>query len=147
LFSPLSIQPAFVLVVAGGAWSVLVIAAPLLGWPCLYAASHLVCHQIPARTFHLAAGPMAVCARCLGLYLGAVAGGMAALAVGGVTVPRPAASRWLLAGASVPTLLTLAGEWLWQWPIGNVVRFVAALPLGAGAAWLVARALEVDWRA
>lgn len=123
-------------------------AAPFLGWPGIYAASHLVCHQIPARTFHVVAGPLAVCARCLGLYLGAVAGGILALALRDrMTVRNAATARWLVAGAAVPTFLTFAGEWLGQWPIGNITRFVAALPLGAVAAWLVARALEVDWRA
>lgn len=91
---------------------------------------------------------MAVCARCLGLYLGAVGGGAAALAL---RIERTAASgrsaRAAIAVASFPTVITLAGEWVFGWPVGNLARFIAALPLGAAAAWLVVRALEVDWRA
>ena len=33
-----------------------------------------VCHQDPARSFWLFGAPLAVCARCLGIYLGAAAG-------------------------------------------------------------------------
>jgi uncharacterized membrane protein len=33
------------------------------------AFSHL-CHQIPERSFHIAGYPLAVCARCTGLYVG-----------------------------------------------------------------------------
>jgi uncharacterized membrane protein len=140
------IRPAPLLVAAGATWSALVIAAPLLGWSLVYAAAHLVCHQLPARTFHLPAGPLAVCARCLGLYLGAVAGGLTAIVMGGGVARHSSAARAFLAAAALPTALTMIGEWFLHWPITNVVRFTAALPLGAAAAWLVMRALEVDWR-
>jgi hypothetical protein len=90
-----------------------------------------------------------VCARCLGLYLGAIAGGAGALLMAGHQGRAyPAVrARSAIAAASVPILLTLAGEWMLRLPVGNVMRFAAALPLGATAAWLVTRALEVDWRA
>lgn len=137
-------RPAPILVSAGAAWTALVIAAPLFGWSAVYAAAHLVCHQLPQRTFHLAAGPVAVCARCLGLYVGAVAGGVAAL-IGTRVWPRDRV-RSALALAALPTIVTLAAEWLLRWPLTNVIRFAAALPLGLLAAWVVTRALEVDWR-
>ncbi len=31
-----------------------------------------ICHQIPARTFHLGGHPLPLCARCTGIYLGAL---------------------------------------------------------------------------
>lgn len=34
----------------------------------------VVCHQDPARSFWIVGAPVAVCTRCLGIYLGAVAG-------------------------------------------------------------------------
>lgn len=141
-------RPAPLLVTLGAAWTLLVATAPLLAWPALYAAGHLVCHQLPERTFHVAAAPMAVCARCLGLYLGAVGGGAAALLVDGRR-QRVASreARAAVAIAAIPTLLTLLAEWVLRWPVGNGLRFSAALPLGVAAAWVVARALEVDWRA
>jgi uncharacterized membrane protein len=65
-------------------------------WP-LYAAFSWICHQRPERSWHLAGYPFAVCVRCLGLYLGALAGALAG---------RPFARRWALAAAAL-----LAGEW------------------------------------
>jgi uncharacterized membrane protein len=142
------IRPASVLLVIAAAWTVLVAAAPVLGWPFVYTAAHRVCHQIPPRSFHIAGAPMAVCARCFGLYLGGVAAGGVALVR---TRRRPATearrARWLIAAAALPTVITLFAEWILRWPVGNAARFVAALPLGATAAWLVVRALEVDWQA
>lgn len=135
---------------AGAAWTALVSVAPLLRWPALYAAAHLVCHQLPDRSFQLAQGPMAVCARCIGLYAGAVIGGAAALvstvrfSSSGADGPRRVRGMLLL--AAVPTGATVIAEWLLGWPVGNAARFTAALPLGGAAAWVVARALEVDWR-
>jgi uncharacterized membrane protein len=44
--------------------------APLL----LRAAYHMVCHQIPERSVWLDGRPMAVCARCFGIYFGYLLG-------------------------------------------------------------------------
>ncbi|HKD76997.1 MAG TPA: DUF2085 domain-containing protein, partial [Ktedonobacterales bacterium] len=52
-----------------------VIAVPYLlthGWPVVAIALHggfaLVCHQQPGRSFWIFGAPVAVCARCLGIY-------------------------------------------------------------------------------
>lgn len=42
---------------------------PLLA-QVLYGSLHLVCHQIPERSFQIGAHPFAVCTRCFGLYTG-----------------------------------------------------------------------------
>jgi uncharacterized membrane protein len=84
-----------VLVAACLLWLAGVLAAPLLahrdhlGGPLLYAFFHPVCHQIADRSFHLWGEPLAVCHRCLGLYLGFTLGLLAWPAA-----RRPAA--WLL---------------------------------------------------
>jgi uncharacterized membrane protein len=140
-------RPGFILLAAAAAWTMLVAAAPVFGWSLVYAAAHRVCHQLPARSFHLADAPMAVCARCFGLYLGGVfAGGLVLVRRRG-SAPSAPRARWLIAAAALPTILSLLAEWILRWPVGNAARFVAALPLGAAAAWLVVGALEVDWRA
>ncbi|HEV2761866.1 MAG TPA: DUF2085 domain-containing protein, partial [Pyrinomonadaceae bacterium] len=36
----------------------------------VYRALHFVCHQLPERSFHVAGHPLAVCARCTGIYFG-----------------------------------------------------------------------------
>src|SRR4051812_3618485 len=37
----------------------------------VYGVGHFVCHQLPARSFHLWGAQLPVCARCTGIYLGA----------------------------------------------------------------------------
>ncbi len=118
-----------------GSILVLIVLAPLLArsgslaaFP-VYAGFSWICHQDPARSWHLGAWPLAVCVRCLGIYAGALGGALAgmrfsrlwlllALALlslqwtvetAGWTHPLPWArlATGLLAGLfSVPALLT-----------------------------------------
>jgi uncharacterized membrane protein len=44
----------------------------------VYSIGSIICHQLPARSFHLWAVQMPVCARCTGIYLGAAIGAIAA---------------------------------------------------------------------
>lgn len=72
------IQLALLLAVA--AWIGLIFAAPYsrqAGWPgssLIYLFFHQICHQLPERSFSLFGHPLAVCHRCLGIYLGFAAG-------------------------------------------------------------------------
>lgn len=123
------------LLVAGAVvWLLLVFLAPLArarGWaaaPWLYGFFHPICHQLPERSFTAFGQSLAVCHRCLGLYVGFLLGLLA--------WPRlERARRWLLAAPrwivvfAVPMLLDVA------WP-GNLppTRFVT----GAMASFPVA---------
>ena len=119
-------------------------AAPLsLAALAVYAAGSIICHQLPARSFHLWSAQMPVCARCTGIYAGAA---IAALClVRGTRSPRmPPASRAVrarLAAAALPTLATLAIEWTTGPAPSNIVRALAGLPLGAAVAWAIGAAL------
>ncbi len=97
----------------------------------------LVCHQDPQRSFWILGAPLAVCARCFGIYLGAA---LAAFA------PRMRAARELLLAALIANAADvlaeaagLHGDWKWT-------RFVLGCVLGA-AAVLVVRAGSVMRRA
>lgn len=88
----------------------------------------LVCHQHAERSFVLFGGTVAVCARCLGIYLGAAAGLL-------LRLPRQLAWRFLLA-ALVANLIErtaelagLHGNWM-------VVRFILGFMFGAAGAML-----------
>jgi len=92
----------------------------------------LVCHQRPDRCFSVFGGSVAVCARCLGIYVGAAAG----LLVRG---PRQLAARLMLAALAfnlvdwLAELAGLHGNWL-------TARFCLGIALGmAGAMIVVAR--------
>ena len=76
-----------------------------------------------------------VCARCTGLYAGAALAVPAALIAAAALAPSRA--RRLLIAAALPTAITWTLEFAGVMPFSNVSRFIAALPLGFTAAWLV----------
>lgn len=102
------------------------------------AAVEGLCHQLAARSFHVLGHPMALCARCTGVYGGLVLSwwmlrrveepweGRRALSPGAV----------LLAGA---LMALMVGEWTLsrQAPefSGNSTRFLSGLAFGAG--WIL----------
>ena len=82
------------------------------------------CHQIADRSVTLAGRPLAVCARCSGLYAGGLAGLLLAVAVGW-GARRPAPSRWWVAIALLPTAVDFVVKGL-----GNGTRLGVAVPAG-----------------
>ncbi len=105
----------------------------------VYAIGHVVCHQLPIRSFHLWTMTLPVCARCTGIYAGAAATALA-MAVSG---RRPDATRGasraraVLLAALVPTAATLIFEWSTGTMPANWIRALAGLPLGAAVAWAI----------
>jgi uncharacterized membrane protein len=93
----------------------------------------LVCHQRPERCFWLFGAPVAVCTRCLGIYIGAAFGLL-------MRTPRFVAMRLLIAAAALNALdvatelAGLHGNWL-------TVRFVLGLILGAAGALLISSSI------
>ena len=94
----------------------------------------LVCHQRPERSFSLFGGSVAVCSRCLGIYLGAALGLM-------FRTSRTIALRLLIAAAVLnlldagSELAGLHGNWLG-------VRFALGLALGATGAMLISSSMR-----
>jgi uncharacterized membrane protein len=141
------------------AWVALIVAGPILpAAPAgiLYAFGSRICHQISARSFHLGAAQLPVCARCLGIYAGFAIGLVVALSA---TLSRPVQGSdpcttrhrgltpWgltpgaLVAVGALPTAITLLLEWAGLWPTSNLTRAVAGGPLGVGVALVVMGAL------
>lgn len=121
------------LVVGFGAllWVAALIMAPVALRPlCAF-----ICHQRPERSFFIDGTQLPVCARCLGLYVGAALATPFALLAGTPLVARRA--RYVLLVAALPTALTWSLEFAGAIPFSNAARFIAALPLGCTAAWLV----------
>jgi uncharacterized membrane protein len=77
-----SVRRIYVLTVAGTAvWLAAIFLAPWLAGHgasgasrLLYAVFSPICHQIPGRCFFLQGHPLAVCGRCIGIYVGFAAG-------------------------------------------------------------------------
>jgi uncharacterized membrane protein len=89
----------------------------------------LVCHQRGERSFYLLGGIAAVCARCLGIYLGASVGLL-------VRVSRQVARRALIAAAAFNVV---DGVWEFAGMHGNWAgtRFALGIALGMAGATLV----------
>lgn len=112
-------------------WVAAVVLAPSLLMP----VGALICHQRPERSFFIDGRQVAVCARCSGLYAGAaLAVPVALVAASSVASHR---ARTIALVASLPTALTWNLEFAGVAQFSNAIRFAAALPLGAAAAWLV----------
>ena len=127
-------------------WLTLLITAPVLPVPvaaALYALGSRICHQIPARSFHLLGSQLPVCGRCLGIYGGAAVGMLipAITRRGESRLKRIGPRAVLLAGAA-PTAVTLVLEWGGAWSGSNAWRAAAGVPLGVAVALVVAQALH-----
>lgn len=109
-----------------------------------YRLGGIVCHQDPARSFVSGGVQVPVCARCTGLYTGAVVGAGAALLWALRRRRWPSSLgvvRLILIGCALPTACLWLAEWLLGLPVGNAVRWAAAVPLGAAVAWAIGLAI------
>lgn len=101
-------------------WCVLIVAPPVMYARGLHSEStllrlffHPICHQIPARSFTLSGTPLAVCARCFGVYGGFWIGSLIALITSRRRPWNPTMpGRALFILAVLPSLL--------QWSLGHL---------------------------
>ncbi len=84
------------------------------------------CHQIAERCLDLGFGPMAVCARCMGLYIGGCLGLLWTALRNRSSRPRPV---WL-AVVAAPSVLDFAAGLVGLPSLANWPRFALAVPLG-----------------
>jgi|SRR5688572_8473888 len=138
-----------VIVIASVIWPLLLGAAlrqrlngetPMLA-SVVYMSASTICHRLPERSFHTAGVQWPVCGRCSGLYLGAPLGALLAL----VVRRRRADSRAdvsLIATAAAPALITVALEWMHIYDIGNIGRFLTAVPIGAAVMLVIVTLID-----
>ena len=114
----------------------LIVAAPLLraggvraAAEALYGGFGLVCHQLGGRSFHVEGEPLAVCARCFGLYAGTLAGVAAYPLARALTRRDLPARAWMLA-AAVPTSVDFVLGFFGVWENTHASRFLTASLLG-----------------
>lgn len=98
---------------------------------------HPLCHQLPERCLDLGAGPLAVCARCTGLYLGGFLGLLIPALVGRV----PRLGLRTLAAIAAPSFLDFGLGLVGLPSLPNLPRLLLALPLGLACGLLLAQAL------
>jgi uncharacterized membrane protein len=136
---------ALALLSAGGA--ALAAAAPLLHSPEMHALFRPLCHQQPGRSFWMAGAPMAVCARCLGIYIGAAVGLLVSAVRFSAIASGTKPGTWnRKAETLLASLALLAADVLTEWlglrPAWAAGRMLTGLLAGAAAAPLLAGAFE-----
>jgi uncharacterized membrane protein len=136
---------ALALLSAGGA--ALACAAPFLHSPLVHALFRPLCHQQPGRSFWMAGAPMAVCARCLGIYIGAAIGLLVSAVWFSALASGTRPETWhLKPGICLASLALLAADVLTEWlglrPAWAAGRMLTGLLAGAAAAPLLADAFE-----
>jgi uncharacterized membrane protein len=111
-------------------WCLAIVAAPFFHFTPIYLFFSAICHQLPARTWHIHGEPLAVCIRCTGIYFGFLAG----LA----TLSKPNARLLKIA------LGITAVEWLLAFAIfdSEMLRALSGILLGASAAPIVRKGME-----
>jgi uncharacterized membrane protein len=136
------------LVWASAAAGALLILAVAFAAPALAAGGHAfsaraayaffgaVCHQMPERSFYLLGYPLAVCARCAGLYAGFAAGLLLYPLARPLRARHAPARGWLFA-AAVPTALDFSLGLLGVWENTHLSRSLTGALLGAVAALYV----------
>ncbi len=89
----------------------------------VYTIFSSVCHQIPSRSFVCFGYPLAVCARCLGIYGGFLAGvGLYPFVNGISTVNLPKIKIFIL--LSLPIGIDTLGNFFHLWTTTSWMRFV-----------------------
>jgi uncharacterized membrane protein len=94
----------------------------------------VVCHQRPARSFWIFGGSVAVCSRCLGIYLGAALGLL-------LRASRAIAMRLLFVAAAI-NLFDAASELAGRHGNWLGVRLALGFALGATGALLISSSTQ-----
>jgi uncharacterized membrane protein len=134
----------------------LIVAAPLalahgheLAGQAIYQVFSRACHQIPSRSFYVAGHPLAVCARCTGIYAGLAAGVLLFPLLRSLRSAETPARIWLIAAAA-PTALDFSLGLFGIWQNTHLSRFVTGALLGAVAAFFIVPGLldlsRTNWR-
>lgn len=121
------------------AWVCLFFAAPLLeargqgtaSW-MLYRLFAPLCHQLPERSFYVAGYPLAVCARCAGIYVGYTVTLLLYPLVRSLRRTDAPARVWLFAAAA-PTAIDFLVNFTGLWHNTHSSRALTGAILGAAA--------------
>ena len=111
-------------------WCLSIVAAPMFGLSWVYVFFSRICHQDPARSWHLAGEPLAVCIRCTSIYFAFTAS---------LWLGLKASVRWLRL-----SVLLMVCEFIFARFVIDValLRSLSGVLVGLSAAPFVKRAVE-----
>ena len=111
----------------------------------VYTFFSYICHQIPARSFHAAGHPFAVCSRCFGVYFGLFFGFIIYPLFRKIEEVEPLPRFWLFL-AMIPIGIDWTLGVFGIWENTHFSRFVTGMILGAACAVFIVPALvEIVW--
>lgn len=118
------------LILCTAAWCLAIVLAPLLHSAPIYFLFSRVCHQLPARSWHLYGEQLGLCIRCTSLSLGFL-GGLLLLQIPNV--------RWLKISIAITAM-----QWLLAVTVmdSELLRVLSGLLLGATAAPVIRTGVE-----
>ena len=102
----------------------------------LYSLYRPVCHQLSDRAFHVSGYPMAVCARCLGIYSGFLFGLLAYPFARSLTRTDMPPRQWLIT-AFVPLGVDFLGGFVGAFENSPASRLVTGLIAGTAGAFYI----------
>jgi uncharacterized membrane protein len=121
----------------------LLVAAPLaqanglhlLSFTVYEAFSHL-CHQTPERSFYIAGHPLAVCARCTGLYVGFMSAVVFYPLMTSLKRTYTPERKWLFIAAA-PLAIDFGLGFVGLWENNHASRFLTGALLGAVSVFFI----------
>ncbi len=96
-------------------------------YPFLKKIFHMVCHQLDEKTFNINGAKLFVCARCTGIYLGALASSIASL----FYIKRFSLRLKLLYISMVPMLIDVAATTFKIYDYSKMLAFTTGLFFGS----------------
>jgi len=114
----------------------LIFLAPVLkslsfrGGDMIYILFSPLCHQIPSRSFMINDYPLAVCARCLGIYLGFFLGTLIYPMIKGIR-NREVPPRFCLIFFTLPILIDTGANFIGLWYTPGWIRLMLGILWGS----------------
>jgi uncharacterized membrane protein len=102
----------------------------------VYEAFSHICHQTPERSFYFAGYPLAVCARCTGLYVGFAAAVSFYPVITSLKRTHAPERKWLFIAAA-PLAIDFALGFLGVWENSHLSRFLTGALLGAVSVFFI----------
>jgi uncharacterized membrane protein len=102
-----------------------------------------LCHQLPDRSFVVDGTPLAVCHRCIGIYIGLALGALALPSVRGHARRWARHDRWVLLAAVLPAALDWGSDVAGLWSNTAGTRVATGLWLGLVVGLVFARSLAL----
>ena len=102
----------------------------------IYGAFHVLCHQLPERSYFIDGHKLAVCSRCTGIYAGFTLALLLYPLIRSLRTTSIPARKWLIL-ATIPTLVDFSLTFFGIWENTHTSRLLTGLLVGSAAVFYV----------